>query len=1099
MKKILSAVLLVCLFGLFPSGARAAPGDSPNDPIVVTTAAQLDAVRNGLNKYYKLGGNIDLTSYLASGGAGYAKWNTSGWMPIGTTPAAFTGGFDGAGYKITGLWINRNSMDYVGLFGFTREAVINKLGVEISAVGVKGYYYVGGLAGELYNGSITNCYITGNVSGASGVGGLVGEQYAYNGDCSITNCYAKGNVNGSYETGGLVGNQFSSYSGSNIIINCYATSNINGSYDVGGLVGVQFGGSGSNTVMNCYATGNASGYSYVGGVAGEQHAFSGSSNNITNCYAAGNISGNNYAGGVAGRQYSNGGINAITNSYRYQLSTINGMVRAENTPLGIHGGIVTESQLKTQSTYTNNNWVFSAAAWYWDTRGFPKLNMGTENVPFSFATAPGDSPNNPIIVTTAAQLDAVRNGLNKYYKLGGNIDLTSYLASGGAGYTKWGSAGWQPVGTFSAPFAGEFDGAGYKISGLYINGSNIEYASLFGNAREATFRNLGIEISTAEVKGWNNVSGLAGSLRNGSVINCYVTGNVSGGGSSIGGLVGNSYDSSFTNCYTTGNASSSGSNYVGGIVGDFNNGSITNCYAAGNISGYSSVGGLVGQQYSIGSYTIINSYATGNVSGYSYVGGLVGSQLASIVNSCAILNCYATGNVSGNSNVGGIVGYQYAFGSTIITNCYRYQYATVNGVIRAENTPLGIHGGIVTESQLKTQSTYTNNNWVFSAAAWHWDTRGFPKLNMGTENVPFSFTGAPGDSPNNPIIVTTAAQLDAVRNGLNKYYKLGGNIDLTSYLASGGAGYTKWGSAGWQPFGTFTGSFDGAGYKITGLWINRSSMSYIGLFGYTNGATISNLGVEISPAGVKGNSFTGGLAGWLIHGNITNCYATGNVSGSIYVGGLVGEQYNYSGVSSAITNCYAAGNVSGTTYVGGLAGDQYSSSNNSKNTITNCYATGNVNGSQYVGGLVGWQYSNSGSSNAITNCYAAGNASGGNYAGGLIGEQYSYSSSNSIISSYAAGNVNGGNAGGVAGRQYSIGGANSITSCYRYQYATVNGAARTENTPLGVHGGIATAAQLKTQSTYTNNKWIFSTSAWYWDSRGFPKLNMGVENSPFRF
>jgi hypothetical protein len=257
-----------------------------------------------------------------------------------------------------------------------------------------------------------------------------------------------------------------------------------------------------------------------------------------------------------------------------------------------------------------------------------------------------------------------------------------------------------------------------------------------------------------------------------------------------------------------------------------------------------------------------------------------------------------------------------------------------------------------------------------------------------------------------------------------------------------------------------------------------------------------NLGVEISSSGVKGSGFVGGLAGVQKGGSITNCYSTGNVSGtSSNVGGLVGEQAD----NASISNCYATGNVSGTRYVGGLVGDQYTVSGSV--TITNCYATGNVSGTHSdFGGLVGAQCAYNRGSCTITNSYATGNASGSGYVGGLIGSQVGHNSSIiTITNCYATGNVYGSSAGGLVGNQYSNLSSVSITGSYRYQLATVNGALRTENTPNSIHGGIMTATQLKTQSTYTNNKWSFGVSQWIWDSRGFPKLNMGVENVPFRF
>ena len=99
----------------------------------------------------------------------------------------------------------------------------------------------------------------------------------------------------------------------------------------------------------------------------------------------------------------------------------------------------------------------------------------------------------------------------------------------------------------------------------------------------------------------------------------------------------------------------------------------------------------------------------------------------------------------------------------------------------------------------------------------------------------------------NPYLICTAAQLDSVRLYLDAHFKLANDIPLNDYLSLGGAGHTKWGASGWDPIGTatkpFTGSLNGDGYKITGLWINRTGDNYVGLFGYIDGATIENVGV----------------------------------------------------------------------------------------------------------------------------------------------------------------------------------------------------------------------------------------------------------------
>jgi len=912
-RKVYALFLVVLFFLVSPVIAWAAPfsgGDgTPENPYIITTPEELDAVRDAPSAHYRLNNDIDLTDYLAPGGAGCAKWGSSGWQPIG----AFTGGFDGDGYIISGLWIDRSGEPIVGLFGYINNAAIKNLGVEIARAGVKGNGWVGGLVGVQNDGSIENSYVTGEVSGEEWhVGGLVGFQ---NG--SIANSYATGNVSGYISVGGLVGGS----SGS--IENSYAASNANGEGSVGGLIGIQTGG---GSILNSYATGDVSSNdSGAGGLVGRSDGSS-----ITNSYATGDVSGSGEVGSLVGIQWDG----SITNSYRYVNMKVNDIVLSPDDPESAsdkrHGGVKTAVELMTKDTYTGNGWLFNDSTptgpWYWDdtdnTRSFPKLNIGTEKFPFRF----------PIVITTPEQLDEVRDNLSAHYMLGNDIDLTDYLAPGGAGYAKWAASGWQPIGDSSQYFTGSFDGNGYKITGLWIDRSNEDYVGLFGNIYTATIKNLGVEITAAGVNGHQFVGGLVGFQENSNIINSYATGNISGnydvgglvglqnfgsietsyamgdvsGNEGVGGLVSNQNNSSITNSYTIGNAS--GTSYVGGLVGlQQANSSITNSYATGDVrgdkhyvgglvglqrdsssiinsystndvSGDSAVGGLVG--YQLGSSSITNSYVTGDVSGYWHVGGLAGAQdNSSSIEDCyatgdvrggnrvgglvgfqwdgSITNCYATGDVRGGNRVGSLVGWQgnsnitnsystsdvsgdsavgglvgYQEGDSTITNSYRYAGVTVtdsNGPVPMDENENGIHGGVKTAVEFMTKDTYTGNGWLFidsepTAGPWHWgssdddssDDREFPKLNIGTESFPFRF----------PIVITTPEQLDAVRDNLSAHYMLGNDIDLTDYLAPGGAGYAKWDIWGWLPIGdnstnddssSFTGSFDGNGHKITGL------------------------------------------------------------------------------------------------------------------------------------------------------------------------------------------------------------------------------------------------------------------------------------------
>jgi hypothetical protein len=197
--------------------------------------------------------------------------------------------------------------------------------------------------------------------------------------------------------------------------------------------------------------------------------------------------------------------------------------------------------------------------------------------------------------------------------------------------------------------------------------------------------------------------------------------------------------------------------------------------------------------------------------------------------------------------------------------------------------------------------------------------------------------------------ITTCQQLQNMRNDVSGDYYLANDINCSGFDYGDGKGFMPVATSS----NTFTGTFDGKGYKITNLYINRPSTRFVSLFGYTApGSKIKDVGLE--EVNVRGSSHVGGLVGFKWVGTITNSYSSGTVTGSsMYVGGLVG--YNYDGT---ITNSYSSGTVTCSgNYVGGLAGYNYDG------TITNSYSSGSVSGSDPVGGLV------SISSGTITNSY----------------------------------------------------------------------------------------------------------------------------------
>ena len=195
----------------------------------------------------------------------------------------------------------------------------------------------------------------------------------------------------------------------------------------------------------------------------------------------------------------------------------------------------------------------------------------------------------------------------------------------------------------------------------------------------------------------------------------------------------------------------------------------------------------------------------------------------------------------------------------------------------------------------------------------------------------------------------------------------------------------------WTPIGTdydnsYKGTFDGGGHTITGLTFTTNDEN-AGLFGWLNRAgTVKNVvmeGVQITSNQIYGGSI-GGVVGYS-WGTIENCSVSGSVSGTVYVGGVVGAQ-----IGGSITGCSSSATVKGTVDVGGVAGQT-----NSSATLTACYATGNVtieiNPAKNIAGgsLVGM---NAGSS--LLACYATGNvtstgsSTGKVHIGGFLGNNY---------------------------------------------------------------------------------------------------------------
>lgn len=256
------------------------------------------------------------------------------------------------------------------------------------------------------------------------------------------------------------------------------------------------------------------------------------------------------------------------------------------------------------------------------------------------------------------------------------------------------------------------------------------------------------------------------------------------------------------------------------------------------------------------------------------------------------------------------------------------------------------------------------------------------------------FSGSGSGTENDPYLILNPIQLNQLRNYLNTsnvYFKLMANIDMTEFLENESP------TQGWQPVGNsyfacFKGVLDGNGKTISGLWINRGNTDNVGLFGYTDRATIKNL--KMIDASIVGNNYTGGISGTSNYSTFESCSFSGLVTGVSYVGGYVGA-----GEGNSFSNCLTINcKVMGQDYIGGACGNN----RNGNLTFTNCHIYSNVAGVNNVGGILGGK---SYHLIKLTSCSFVGEISATSYAGGLIGSVNFYQKESIVTKCFVIGKI----------------------------------------------------------------------------------------------
>ncbi|ELZ15375.1 GLUG motif-containing protein [Natrinema limicola] len=292
---------------IVPANDLAGEGTEAN-PYKITTDQELQAVAEELDAHYELATNIDASeTHQWNGGAGF--------NPIGNESNPFTGAFNGNGYEICGITINRSNEDYVGVFGVIDGVLEN---VFVTHVDITGLGEVGALVGATGVGNMDGAegigaHARGSVTGQYSVGGLVGYNHDFrpveNSSAAVDVGAKKFDDNEGEEfVGGLVGYN------SGDVIDSHSTGTVEGPNDVGGLVGHNFE---SGQVINSYATGKAIADHTVGGLVGF------SEGDVSGSHAKGDVTANavhpddeySAAGGLVGYNSGAAGVGTISNSY----------------------------------------------------------------------------------------------------------------------------------------------------------------------------------------------------------------------------------------------------------------------------------------------------------------------------------------------------------------------------------------------------------------------------------------------------------------------------------------------------------------------------------------------------------------------------------------------------------------------------------------------------------------------------------------------------------------------------------------------------------------------------------------------------------------
>ena len=751
------------------------------------------------------------------------------------------------------------------------------------------------MCGKVKSLGLINSYI----EGADEVGAIAGKVYA---DSSISNCYNMGTIKVTSVAGSYIGGICGYITDESVRVNsCYNTGSLifkeNEAF-CGGIAGQNRGGE----ITDCYALSNGTYTAMTGyGTDAVQSAVVSQDDFLTGkiCYLLNdNGKESTWRQNLTGDSIDEYPVLSDTHSGVYLSAPCNSVY--SNEPDKFVGHSYGEDGMCTRCGIYDIPECIDGV-----------YQIGNDGQLYWFAgLVNGDSSICSDGISQNAAADAV---------LVNDIVINEGNVSGCDGVKAEGWREWTPIGNTDDGYTGTFDGSGHTISGLYVK-KNEENVGLFGTLTGgAVVKSLGL--TNSYVEGIFKVGGIAGRISTGgSINNCYNMGTIksaTGDNSRIGGICGlvNGSDTGsnkIISCYNTGIIICEGDGYTGGIAG-INYGEVTDCYALSNDTYTSIIGyGFDAEQSAV-------------VSQADFAGGKV----------CYLLNSGGKGNIwRQNLMADEVTGDTDEYPVPDDTHSRVYVSSPCKSVYS-------------NEADKSVEHTYDADGKCTGCGIYDAPECVDGVYQIGNAYQLYWFAGlVNGDTSVCNGEISQDASADAV---------LVNDIVINEGNVSDCAGVKAEGWREWTPIGNYknnniySGTFDGNGYTISGLYIKDPYVFNIGIFGKLMGGTVKSLGLINSY--IEGYDYVGGIAGTIDGSSIiSNCYNAGTVSSAANsiqnYGGICGY---ISGIDSKVTDCYNTGKVnrkSDNNKIGGIVGW-----NNGE--VTDCYILDNDTYTSAAGGGYG--------------------------------------------------------------------------------------------------------------------------------------------------